>query len=514
MATMSEGRRLTRRDALSGAAALGAGVLLRPGAARAASDRAGMGGRLFSHDVGTIDASRRPVIATDRTFCLAGVRWAAPRHADIELRTRRHGGRWGPWGVASSAGHEGDAVPAGPVRGQIGEPLWTGPATELQLRARGAVRGVSVQFVAAEHPAAGPAVQDLAGAVPPLATPTLPAGPGQPPIIARRVWAGADHPPTHGPFYGTIEMGVVHHTENPNGYARADVPAMLRAIYEFHVYGRRWFDIGYNYVVDRFGRIWEARQGGIDLPVIGAQAGDWNQISFGVSVLGTFTDILPSPPALAAVQRLIAWKMALNGVPVIGEISAVVGPDGISWTQFRVGEHVRFPRIAGHRDVDSTDCPGDVFYRHLPAMRPRIKRLAGDPPTLELGGELAELVTGPSLVLTGRLVSRGGQPIAAGPVEIETVVGRFGHTRRVAATSTDSDGRFAVTLTPSAGLRLRALHAARPAVVSQMIQIERAGRRGPTTQFEISPSSSASSTAPAAGPRARRPAHRSRPAAG
>ena len=71
-------------------------------------------------------------------------------------------------------------------------------------------------------------------------------------------------------------MGIIHHTENPNGYSPDEVPAMLRAIYEFHVYGRGWFDIGYNFVVDRCGRIWEARQGGIDLPVLGAQAGDWH----------------------------------------------------------------------------------------------------------------------------------------------------------------------------------------------------------------------------------------------
>ncbi len=199
---------------------------------------------------------------------------------------------------------------------------------------------------------------DAAHAALPLAGPRLAAGPGAPPIIARAAWAGRNHRPVGGPYYGGIEMGIVHHTENPNGYSPGEVPAMLRAIYVFHVHGRGWFDIGYNFVIDRFGRIWEARQGGIDLPVIGAQAGDWNEISFGVSLLGTYTSVVPSPAAMAALERLLAWKLALNGLPAVGEISAVASGSDISYTRFHAGQHVRFPRIAGHRQVDTTDCPG------------------------------------------------------------------------------------------------------------------------------------------------------------
>ena len=474
---MSDGQGLTRRDVMFGAATVGAGVLFGPGVERAGAEpvsRSDSGG-LLSYRLGTVAAGVTREISLTRPVCLAAVRWSSPVHARLELRARRpDGGGWGPWGSACSAGHEGDGVRA---RGQAGEGIWTGRSMALQVRSATTAHGVTVQCVPAEAAAvgdtvAGPAA-DLAPDALALAGPSLPAGPGQPPIIARAEWAGSDHPPVAGPYYGTIEMGVVHHTENPNGYSAADVPAMLRAIYQFHVHGRGWFDIGYNFVIDRFGRIWEARQGGIDLPVIGAQAGDWNQISFGVSMLGTFSDILPSPAALTSLQRLLAWKMAFSGVPADGEIAAVVTPAGVSWTQFHVGEHVAFPRIAGHRQVDATSCPGTALYEHLPAVRARVAGLAGPRTTLDVEAQVTAIVASAAmLVLSGRLADGEGRPIAGAPVQIQAVVGRFGATRTLVTVTTTVTGGWTASVPARAGLLVRALHAARPAVASQLVAIE------------------------------------------
>ena len=98
------------------------------------------------------------------------------------------------------------------------------------------------------------------------------------------------------PEYGAVRMAFVHHTENPNGYAAGEVPAMLRAIYAFHRYVHGWNDIGYNFAIDLYGRIFEARAGGIDEPVVGAQAGGYNLASTGVAVLGTFSGVPISTP--------------------------------------------------------------------------------------------------------------------------------------------------------------------------------------------------------------------------
>src|ERR1700684_890939 len=134
-------------------------------------------------------------------------------------------------------------------------------------------------------------VSSPSGATPsslPLVASGLQAGPGQPPIIARRAWAlGGSHPKV-APEYGTVQLAFVHHTENPDGYSAAEVPGMLRSIYDFHRYTHGWNDIGYNFVIDRFGRIFEARAGGIDEPGGGAQAGGRHAYSTGIALLGTY----------------------------------------------------------------------------------------------------------------------------------------------------------------------------------------------------------------------------------
>src|SRR5207253_10845506 len=149
----------------------------------------------------------------------------------------------------------------------------------------------------------------------PTVAQALAAGPGQPPIIARRAWAQGMAPPRVVPGYGAVRLAFVHHTENPNGYTRGEVPAMLRAIYAYHRFARGWNDIGYNFVVDRFGRIFEARAGGVDEPVVGAQAGGYNLVSTGVAVLGAFASRSISPAAARSLRALLAWKLSLPGVP-------------------------------------------------------------------------------------------------------------------------------------------------------------------------------------------------------
>ncbi len=84
------------------------------------------------------------------------------------------------------------------------------------------------------------------------------------------------------------KVAILHHTATTNNYAPQDVPAIIRSIYAFHVEAEDWCDVGYNFLVDRFGRIWEGRYGGIDKPVLGAHAGGFNTNTFGVGMIGTF----------------------------------------------------------------------------------------------------------------------------------------------------------------------------------------------------------------------------------
>ncbi len=459
---------ITRRTVLGGAAAAGAGVMLGPvaEAAARAPHRAGEASgaeRVFSLWVGAID--RTVTVEAPRRFALAGVQWSgAARGVRIELRTRTRHGRWGPWGLASVTGHDADAS-AQESSAAFGEPVWVGAADLLQLRSSHPVDDVRVHFVA-RAPTGGVAA---AAAATTLAQPILDAGPGQPPIIARSVWAQNRARPAGPASYGTIKLAFVHHTDNPNGYSRADVPALLLGVFDYHRFVRGYFDVAYNFIIDAFGGIWEARAGGIDEPVVGAHAGAYNFESTGVAVLGTFMSVVPPPAAINALERLLAWKLALHGLPSLGKVRVEVDPADAFYTPFRPGSHPLLPRVAGHRDGDLTDCPGTAFYRRLPEIRPRIALLEGVPAVLTLVPASQSVTPATPLVLSGNLAVRHGAPIAGAPIEIQRLSRDRATTLATAATA--ADGTWTVTVPLARTSVLRALHPVAPAAASNVIAV-------------------------------------------
>ena len=448
---------LTRRVLLSSAAATGAATLLTPatGLASAGSARRSV----WSLGIGALSGESAPIIAS-RGFSLAGVQWSAPEGARIELRSQAPNGRWGPWAVASVRGHDGDGQrPATPL---YGEPIWTGPADRLQVRSDSRVEGVRLHFVT---PSDGIGAAALASTAP-LAQPILAAGPGQPPILARSGWAGRRRAPRHPPQYGSVKLAFVHHTETPNGYGALQVPAILRSIFDYHVFVRGFWDIAYNFLIDAHGRIWEGRAGGIDMAVMGAQAGAYNLESTGVAVIGSFMNVAPSSAAIAALQRLLAWKLSLHGIPTHGRVTVVVDPADAFYTPFAPGAHVSLPRVAGHRDGDSTSCPGDAFYHRLPSIRPRITAMAGTPATITIAAPAAPAPAGSTVAVSGKLSLLTGAPLAGAPIEFQQL-GPFGPpASTIATTTTAADGSWSASVASEQNVLVRALHPVYPATAA------------------------------------------------
>ncbi len=180
----------------------------------------------------------------------------------------------------------------------------------------------------------------------------------QPTIYSRAQW-GADESIRNKSslHYGTIAAGFVHHTVNANDYTEAQVPAIIRSIYAYHVKSRGWSDIGYNFLVDRFGRIWEGRYGGIDKAVVGAHTLNYNEYAFAMSAIGNYDVQQPSDAMLRAYGQLFAWKLSLAGV------------DPASMSQ-KVGRST-MAAINGHRDspTAATACPGKYLYAQIPLIR-------------------------------------------------------------------------------------------------------------------------------------------------
>jgi hypothetical protein len=487
--------RLTRRSLLAAGAGALAGGVVRP--AGALATLAGPPQPVLSEQwVGELPATGAR-IELMRNADLIGVQWTEPTPARVELRVRGAGGRFSRWVSATGCSGVHDHRPGRPKTpgGAIGAPVWTGGTTVLQLRATQALRGVRLYLIdvsdgvgsrrLASAAARSPIGRLAAAGGPPLAAPVLGAGAGQPPIIARQAWAHGMALPRVAPAYGTVRMAFVHHTENPNGYSPAEVPAMLLAIFLFHRDVRGWNDIGYNFVVDLFGRVFEARAGGIDEPVVGAHAGGYNLVSTGVAVLGSFIGVPISHAAKATLERLLAWKLSLHGAPSLGRVTVQVNPAGAIYSRFPPDARVALPRIAGHRDGDTTDCPGDALYGELPAIRAGVARLAPAPAraTLALGGPIAP--SGPAAPtqstapasaeaasvpnqgsLAGSLTLLNGAPLAGASILLQArSVARRGeivHERTIAQATTDVSGAWSLPVTLAggrgAGIWLRALY--------------------------------------------------------
>jgi hypothetical protein len=252
---------------------------------------------------------------------------------------------------------------------------------------------------------------------------------------------------------------MIHHTAGRNGYSRAEAPAIVKAIQLYHVRGNGWNDIGYNFLVDRFGTIYEGRAGGLDQPVVAAQAEGYNAQSTGIANLGTFTSVRQTPEALRAMARLIRWKLPIHGAPTAGTTTLVSA--GGSSNRFPAGRAVPVQRVIGHRDTGATSCPGEALYAQLPELRRLVGNLgpsaAATVLRAQLGARRRSVRFGQTAAVTGRLTMAGGAPLRGQAVDVQAYIGR--RWRTVARASTGVAGDFAARIKPTRNRSLRARYA-------------------------------------------------------
>ncbi|MDQ3991609.1 MAG: N-acetylmuramoyl-L-alanine amidase [Actinomycetota bacterium] len=351
--------------------------------------------------------TRTRTLCAPITFTMAGLTWrqAGDGHVDAELA----------WGTPEATGPavRVEAEPAdGPDPGSPEDtgvtgiaPVWTGEATCVRVRlhlSRGtALRDVRAVFLNTSGTAHGrsplAAVGSvLAGAWGIVAPDPADAMPAKPALIRRRQWGANENLRQCGPDYApALKMAYVHHTATGNGYSRAEADDVIRGIYAYHVKGRGYCDIAYNFLVDRFGRIYEGRYGGPARPVIGGHAMGFNTGSTGVAALGDFTRREPPAAMVGALVRLLAWRLDAAFQRPGGKTTMVSA--GGSNQKFRKGERVTLPVISGHRDTGYTSCPGDRLYARLPNIRtraqalglPKLYRPAASRSTIEAGRQSA-----------------------------------------------------------------------------------------------------------------------------
>ncbi|MEU3964682.1 N-acetylmuramoyl-L-alanine amidase [Streptomyces buecherae] len=196
----------------------------------------------------------------------------------------------------------------------------------------------------------------------------------RPRIVLRKGWSADERLRERRLGYTrTVKAAFVHHSATGNNYRCAQAPSVIRSIYRYHVKSSGWRDLGYNFLVDKCGNIYEGRAGGPGKPVLGAHTLGFNSNSTGIAVLGTYSRSTPPRAAVRAVAKLTAWKLGLHGRDPAGSAYLVSGGSN----KYRKGVTVRLKVISGHRDGFTTDCPGTQLYRQLGAARYVAARLQG-----------------------------------------------------------------------------------------------------------------------------------------
>ncbi|MFF4804890.1 peptidoglycan recognition protein [Streptomyces sp. NPDC001351] len=188
----------------------------------------------------------------------------------------------------------------------------------------------------------------------------------RPRIVTRRGW-GADEDLREEGFAYTkkVKAAFVHHTSSGNTYRCSQAASVIRAIYRYHVVSMGWRDIGYNFLVDKCGTIYEGRAGGVAKAVRGAHTLGFNNNSMGIAVIGNFSKSKPPAAVLKAISRLTAWKLGLYGANPRGKTYLKSSGGNL----YRKGKNVRMNVISGHRDGYPTACPGWQLYRKLGTIR-------------------------------------------------------------------------------------------------------------------------------------------------
>ncbi|MET9432943.1 N-acetylmuramoyl-L-alanine amidase [Streptomyces sp. NPDC006551] len=342
-------------------------------------------------------------------FGLLGVSWADPEakiKGTIQARTRSaETGEWTEWLDLEPYPALLDGKRAG-ARGST-EPIWVGASDGAEVRVSdGAANGTLPAGLRLDlvDPGSTQESGDLAAEPVAFSTDVPPTTPGpastapQPTVVSRAAWGADESLNNEGPVYlpgGKIKAIFVHHTTDAD-YDCAQSAAVVRAIHVYHVKSNGWRDLGYNFLVDKCGKIFEGRQGGIDQPVQGAHTYGWNSESTSVSIIGDYTEQAASSAALASASRVAAYKLGQYGVDPGGKATLTAGATQKNYfgTSFTQGQTYTFDAISGHRNGFNTQCPGNMLYPQLPTIRSYATGTAANLKIDSMGGGATQAGTG------------------------------------------------------------------------------------------------------------------------
>lgn len=288
----------------------------------------------------------------------------------------------------------------------------------------------------------------------------------EPQIVTRAEW-GADESlkRTSGSCvrrFEPVQQLFVHHTAGSNFDDRPK--ATMRAIYWYHVVRQGWCDVGYNFVVSDDGRIFEGRwardyaswethdsETRSGRAVVGAHVSGYNSGAVGISVMGNYSQVRPSPAVRRSLAELIAWEVDRHDLGVRGRH---VYKNPVT------GAARRLPWVAGHRDAGSTDCPGDLLYSALPGIRRDADAVMGAgkaTTSLDLQASSGRVTAGDAVTLSGVLKDQSGAGMPTRPIRSYVREGR-GEWAEGPTATTAADGSFLMSFDTRVNLRIAAIY--------------------------------------------------------
>jgi len=278
-------------------------------------------------------------------FDMLGLHWQG--RGSVAYRTHSPAGHWRAWMTADAD------LPQTKPPWHFGNLDWTGEADAVQFRAKG-ITHLRAYYVSSKVTSAPRRSLSIAGS---------------PAIVPRTDWQADEKIVRAHPLYApALKLAVVHHTAGTNAYTPAEAPAIVRGIELYHVKGNGWNDIGYNFLVDRYGTVYEGRGGGMTRNVIGAHALGFNTGTVGVSLIGNFQNTTPPPAMQAALVSLLAWRLDVAHLDPLSTVAYTSGGN----SKFHAGKVVTLRAISGHRDTGPSECPGNGAYALLPEFASRV----------------------------------------------------------------------------------------------------------------------------------------------
>ncbi|WP_380167446.1 N-acetylmuramoyl-L-alanine amidase [Jannaschia sp. R86511] len=311
------------------------------------------------------------VVEADQDFSMVGVTWDADAEAGTDVRVEvrvREGDGWSDWVLLelNDAGPDDGTEEAALAADVIStEPLVTDTADAVQVRVQADGEVPDDLSAVVIDPGTSPADAVETSDAPLSAAD---ASIARPAVVTRAQWGAVESQRRCNPSYSSrVVAAGVHHTAGSNTYSASQGAAVVRGIYAYHTGSLGWCDIGYNFLVDKYGKVYEGRYGGMDRAVRGAHSGGFNDRTFGVAALGNYQTASAPTAMVSAIGRIIGWKLGVHGASATAKVTLTSAGGGTS--RYPSGRSVTQDAIFAHSDVGYTACPGTNLRARLGTIR-------------------------------------------------------------------------------------------------------------------------------------------------